>query len=260
MPRRAASVLAALLGSLVASEAVAQPSAVATAQQLLVVDSAGWDAPRGVLRRFERPAAGAAFRQVGAPLQVALGRAGLAWRSDAGAPPPPLPGPRKREGDGRSPAGILRLGQMWGYAPAAPSGVRLPYQQADDKMRCVDDAQSPSYARIVRAPAASEPWRSAELLRMPTDHYKYLVVIDYNMAQPIAGAGSCIFLHVAPPPALTSGPTAGCTALVEAELLTVLRWLEPQKQPLLVQLPRDVMVKAAAALALPAEILPNSAP
>lgn len=230
----------------------ADAQTLSTAQQLLVVESPGWDAPRGTLRRFERTTPNAPFRPVGEPLPVALGRAGMAWRSDAGAPPPLAPGPQKREGDGRSPAGILPLGEMWGYAEKAPAGVKLSYHQADDKMRCVDDVQSPSYGKLVRAPNGPEPWRSAELLRMPTDHYKYLVVIDYNMAQPQPGKGSCIFLHVAPPPA---GPTAGCTALVEDELLTVLRWLDPQKRPLLIQLPKDVMPAVQKALALPAEIL-----
>jgi hypothetical protein len=232
------------------SLAVAQRLDVKAAQQLVVVSSAGWDAPRGVLRRFERPAPEKPFRAVGSPLEVALGRAGLAWRSDAGAPPPLFPGPIKREGDGRSPAGLLGFGAMWGYDKAPPAGLKLPYKQADPRMRCVDDAQSPHYGRILAAPPGPAPWRSAELLRMPTDHYKYLLIIDYNMQKPLPGAGSCIFLHVAPLPQGTQAPTAGCTALIESELITVLRWLDPQRQPLLLQLPQDVLIATAPAWGL----------
>jgi hypothetical protein len=35
-------------------------------------------------------------------------------------------------------------------------------------------------------------------------------------------------------------PTAGCTALSRGDLLELLRWLEPSKQPLLVQLPETL--------------------
>lgn len=239
----------------------AQKLDVRSAQQLLVVYSAGFDAPRGQLRRFERPAPGAAFRPVGEPLDVALGRAGLAWRSDVGAPPPLSPGPQKREGDGRSPAGLLALGAMWGYAKDPPSGVRISYTQADERMRCVDDVKSSHYGRIVAAPPgnAPPPWSSAELLRMPTDHYKYLVVIDYNMKQPSPGAGSCIFLHVAPSPLGTEGPTAGCTALVESQLISLLRWIDPARTPLLLQLPKDVLKTAAKSFDLDAALSKNPA-
>jgi L,D-peptidoglycan transpeptidase YkuD (ErfK/YbiS/YcfS/YnhG family) len=221
-----------------------------TVRQLLVVESDGWDAPRGRLHRCERTGKSAAFACAGQPLEVALGRAGMAWRSDAGAPTPPSPGPSKREGDGRSPAGVLPLHDLWGYAPRPPEGVRLPYHQADGRWRCVDDAASPSYAQLVRLQKDGEkaPFASAERLLLPTDHYKYLVVVGYNMKAPRPGAGSCIFLHVAPTP---GEPTAGCTALREDELVTVLRWLDPRKEPRLLQLPRPVLSAVAASLSLP---------
>jgi len=250
-----AFVVALSVAALASAPVSAQPLDIRSAQQLLVVYSPGWDAPRGFVRRFERKAPGAPFQPVGERLAVALGRSGLAWRSDAGAPPPLAPGPTKREGDGRSPAGLLGLGAMWGYEKSAPPGVRIPYKQADDQMRCVDDVQSPQYGRIVAAPSGkSPPWRSAENLRMPTDHYKYLVVIDYNMKQPRSGAGSCIFLHVAPSPPGTEGPTAGCTALVESELLSLLRWIDPQRNPLILQLPQHVLLASAKSFDLDAAL------
>jgi D-alanyl-D-alanine dipeptidase len=94
---------------------------------------------------------------------------------------------------------------------------------------------------------------------MPTDHYKYLVVIDYNMKQPLPGAGSCIFLHVAPSPPGTAGPTAGCTALVESELVSLLRWIDPGRTPLLLQLPKDVLIAAAKSFDLGAALSANPA-
>lgn len=225
-------------------------------QQVLVVLSDGFDAPRGTLYRLERPSPTASLVRVGAPLAVFIGRSGLGWRSDPGAPVPPLPGPIKQEGDGRAPAGILPLLEMWGYAKTAPDGVKLPYQQATGQDRCVDDVASPSYNQLVKAPG-NPPWKSAEQLRLPTDHYKYLVVLGYNRTPTRKGAGSCIFLHVAPSP---QAPTAGCTALAESDLLDVLRWIDPKRAPVLLQLPRQVLPAVVKAWQLPTELLQLAQP
>ncbi len=216
----------------------AEAGALRQALQVLRVKTPSWDAPRGTAQRYERSAPAAPFRAVGPPLMVWVGRSGLAVRSDAAAAVGGA-GPRKQEGDGRSPAGVLTLGSLWGYAEHPPVGVRLAYKTAGERDRCVDDADSPYYNQLTVQPAAGLPaWRSAESLRLPTDHYKYLIVLDYNTKVPQPGAGSCIFLHVAPPP---GAPTAGCTALAEADLLTVLRWLEPSRRPVLLQLPAPLL-------------------
>lgn len=250
-PKRSPIAYGLLSLVLLGSSAQAEPR-VAAARQVLLVVTDGWEAPRGTLYRFERSSLKAPFRSVGSPLPVYVGRTGLAWRSDVGAPAPPVAGPAKREGDGKSPAGVLSLLEMWGYAEAAPAGVRLPYRQSGALDRCVDDVKAKEYGTIVRAPESGPPpWQSAEELRMRSDHYKYLVVIDYNARTPRPGAGSCIFLHVAPPP---GAPTAGCTALAEAELLSVLRFLDPAAQPVLVQLPRPALPAARRAWDLPKEL------
>ena len=230
----------------------APASALNEALQVLVVTTPSWDAQRGMAQRFERRTPTAPFLPVGRSLPAWLGRSGLAWRSDAQAAPPSLAGPRKQEGDGRSPAGILEIGALWGYAQKAAAGVRLPYQTADELDRCVDDASSPYYNQLTRQTPDHPPaWTSAESLRLPTDHYKYLIVMHYNTRTPRPGAGSCIFLHVAPPP---GGPTAGCTALAEADLLTILRWLDPARHPVILQLPTPALAAARAAWQLPSEL------
>ncbi len=228
------------------------PQELARAGQVLRVVTPDWNAPRGELQRFERGADGR-FRPVGAPLAAWIGAKGLAWRTDEGAPAAPAPGPAKREGDGRAPAGAMGFAGLWGYAPAAPDGVRWPYRQATACDRCVDDPDHPAYNTLPRLPAADapEPWKSAEKLRMDTEHYRWLMVIDYNVRRPIRGAGSCIFLHVAPPP---GGGTAGCTALTAGDLLTLLRWLDPAQAPVLLQLPRPALSSVQAAWGLPPEL------
>ncbi len=232
---------------------VRRPPELAEAGQILLVTTPDWDSPKGTLQRFELRKG--VFAPVGTALPVWIGGKGMAWRSDEGAPPQPAPGPVKREGDGRSPAGILTFGGMWGYAPKAPDGVRLPYTTATKCDRCVDDPDDPDYARLVHlaSPDAPRTWRSAEYLRMDTDHYRYMVVIHYNDGKPRKNAGSCIFFHVSPPP---GGGTAGCTALPADDLLTVLRWMDPALHPVLVQVPEPILDSARAAWSLPAEVRP----
>ncbi len=229
------------------------------AEQLLLVESADWNRSQALLQRFARPRTGAPFARVGAPFTAWIGRAGMAWRSDRDAAEPGVEvGPRKQEGDGRSPAGVFALGDLWGYAAAAPPGVRLPYHAISDRDRCVDDPDSPDYNQLRRAPVgAREPWLSAEHLRMTTDHYKLLLTVDYNHLLSVAGtrprprAGSCIFLHIAPPP---GAATAGCTALAEADLRQIVAWLDPKGGPLLVLLPTPARRVAKERWGLPAEL------
>ena len=54
--------------------------------------------------------------------------------------------------------------------------------------------------------------------------YDLLVVIGYNMAPVVRGAGSAIFLHVARP---DFSPTAGCIAVEKSVLVSLLPLLGP---------------------------------
>jgi hypothetical protein len=73
-------------------------------------------------------------------------------------------------------------------------------------------------------------------MRLPDDRYKWGIVVAHNLP-PLPGAGSCIFLHVWKNSATT---TVGCTAMPEKALVTLLRWLDPAKDPLLIQMPLPV--------------------
>jgi L,D-peptidoglycan transpeptidase YkuD (ErfK/YbiS/YcfS/YnhG family) len=61
------------------------------------------------------------------------------------------------------------------------------------------------------------------------------VVVGHNDAPVTPGGGSCIFLHLR---SSASSTTAGCTAFDAAPMEELLRWLDPAKRPVLVQLPR----------------------
>jgi D-alanyl-D-alanine dipeptidase len=193
----------------------------AATRQVLLVRAAHAAATQGTLTRWQRRAGD--WQQVGAPVAVDLGRAGLAW--GRGLLPQALPA--KREGDGRSPQGVFALGVAFGR-DAKPAGVQWPWQRAQADDRWVDDPASPLYNRWVKQGQLAGA--SAEVLARGDGLYDLALVVLHN-AQPVqAGAGSAIFLHLA-----SGSPTQGCTALQRGDLLTLLRWLRPGDQPLLVQ-------------------------
>ena len=225
------------------------PAPLPRSRQLIVVTTRGWDDVPGVLRRFERRGARGAWARVGANVPVAVGRNGLGWGAglvETGA----AAGPRKREGDGKAPAGLFALGPAFGFAPRREAAwLRLPYTPLTPSVECVDDAASRRYNLIVdRAAAGGVDWNSSERMRS-VEGYRWGLVVRHNAAPPVAGRGSCIFLHV------WAGPgrgTAGCTAMEEAGLRELLGWLDPQRGPLLVQLTEADYARLRAAWRLPA--------
>lgn len=128
-------------------------SVPASTRQLVLVSTDDWSASSGSLSVWQRGARGRWTRRW-PPTAVMLGRAGLGWGTGVHAPDVirMFGGPEKREGDGRSPAGIFRLSEATGYEATPPPGTRLPYRRATEALRCVDDPGSPSYERRPREP------------------------------------------------------------------------------------------------------------
>ena len=216
-------------------------------RQMILSMSAGWDETRAELQLYGRPSSGVAWTAVGAPFAGSLGPAGLAW--GRGLHPERLAGPQKREGDGKSPAGVFELRVVTGYTDAAPAGTRMPYRQATSTLRCVDDARSTHYNRLADEATTTKDWSSSEDMRRPDDLYRFAVWVGHNDAPVAPGGGSCIFLH------LREGPqavTAGCTAFEPESMEKLLLWLDPKARPVLVQLPQAEHGARAAEWGLPA--------
>jgi D-alanyl-D-alanine dipeptidase len=154
-----------------------------------------------------------------------VGRNGLGWGNGYHGTTPPDE-PRKREGDGKAPAGVFRLSSAFGYdAPEAMTWVRLPYRQATSTLLCVDDKASRHYNRILDTKETATDWKSAEEMRRRDNQYRLGIVIDHNSDPIVPGDGSCIFLHI------WAGPnrgTSGCTALTSENVEALLRWLDPK--------------------------------
>jgi D-alanyl-D-alanine dipeptidase len=218
----------------------------ASARQLVLVVTPTWDTTSGKLRRYVRSSASAAWRRVGDVVPVVVGTSGLAWGvdslGDAGDP-------HKREGDGRSPAGIFPLDSAFGFAPAsAMPEVRLPYVPLAPGTECVDDTASAHYNTVVdRASVPRVDWTSAEHMRR-IDQYQVGVMVGYNKRPVTSGRGSCIFLHIWNGPASS---TAGCTAFPRADVEALLAWLDPRSRPVLVQLPAAEYSRLKEKWALP---------
>jgi D-alanyl-D-alanine dipeptidase len=227
------------------------PAVVASARQLVVVTTAGWDSLSGRLRRFERSSVKAPWHRVGHATPIVVGRTGLAWGvgfDDVGRALDAT-APHKYEGDGRSPAGAFPLDTLFGFVPPdSATWAHLPYAQLLPGSDCVDDTASTHYNTVVRREGVPQvDWASAEHMRT-IGQYRIGVIVSYNAAPPVKGRGSCIFLHIWNGPAST---TAGCTALDANELLTVGSWLDERRKPALVQLPAADYARLRRAWRLP---------
>jgi D-alanyl-D-alanine dipeptidase len=227
---------------------------LARARQLILVTTSDWTTVRGTLQRFERNGAHGAWRRVGAAIPVVVGRNGLGWGDGLNAPTQGVDAasdtPSKREGDGRAPAGVFRLGKAFGFAPAREaSWLRVPYTTLTPAVECVDDTASRRYNLIVdRDAVKAVDWNSSERMRS-VEGYRWGLVVEHNTAPaPVPGHGSCIFLHI------WAGPekgTAGCTAMEQSNLEGLLRWLDQSKRPLLVQLPEGEYTRLRKTWQLP---------
>lgn len=219
-------------------------------RQLVVVLTPNWDAPQGRLARFERDAGGA-WRAVGASVPVTVGRSGSAW--GLGVHATPADGPRKVEGDGRAPAGVFAIGTAFGYG--ATAATRLAYAPMQREHWCIDVPGSPDYNRIVdtrevgeRAiEGSTEPMRR-DLHKDGDQRYRLGFVIEHN-AMGVDRAGSCIFAHLWKGPDV---PTAGCTAMADTDMATLLGWLDPAATPRFVLLPVQAYARLQAVWDLPA--------
>lgn len=233
-------------GNSAASEPAASPVPKGS-RQLLVVRTAAWWAASGTLQRYER-AQGASWRPLGPAVPVNVGRSGMGW--GRGLHAEDAAGPRKREGDGRAPAGVFRLSQAFGAADALPADSRrFPYLKSLPTSYCVEDVRSQYYNQIVDStrvkPSLWEQWSA--LLR-PDGLFKWGVVVEQNTPEIKKAAGSCVFLHIWRGP---RQPTAGCTSMSEQTLQEIIPWLDAKLDPVLVQLPDPVLATLREEWGLP---------
>lgn len=230
----------ALFLALTASAQVKKPEppavkpAFADSLQAIAVTTGHWDDTRGKARLFERKDARASWKPVGAEFAITVGRSGMAvddtasWNKDSAIV-------AKKEGDGRSPAGLFPLTYAFGKTETADT--KLKYLKVVENTECVDDVNSHHYNKIVnRSRVGIFDWKSSEKMLEITPEYDLGVFVAYNSYPAAKGRGSCIFLHIWESP---GDATSGCTAMSREDLERVVAWLDPKKNPYLVQMPES---------------------
>ena len=124
-----------------------------------------------------------------------------------------------------TPIGSFTLTRGFGYY--ANPGTRLSYFQTTAADWWISQP-GPLYNTHQRCSAYCPFTRGSpnEHLAAEIPAYDYAVVIDYNTGPVRQGAGSAFFLHVT-----DYSPTAGCVAIPQSTLVSIMRWLNPADHP-----------------------------
>jgi len=214
--------------------------------QLILGIAPTWNSMRGELRLCERPRSGD-WRVVAGPFPVLFGKNGLAWGT--GLAGQNEPGLRKKERDGRAPAGIFEIGQVFGYDAHLPPGADYPYHQVTEADIWSDDPRSPNYNRHVVIDPKNPPDNyTHEKMRSGDFAYHWLIEIRHNSDPPVPGAGSAIFFHIRRG---LNRPTTGCTTMAQDNLVKVITWLRAKGHPCYSLLPATEYEKRWRAWNLP---------
>ena len=126
----------------------------------------------------------------------------------------------KKEGDKKTPKGTFEIENLY----FREDRIRKPLTllkciKIEKNMGWCDDISFPKkYNKLIKI----EKKIRHEKLKRKDNKYNLLIPIKYNFKKPIAGMGSCIFIH------LTKNykPTAGCIALKEKDFLIMLKLLK----------------------------------
>ena len=178
------------------------------AQQVILVTADNYDTKSAKIQTFEK--VDGKWKQVLTANGV-LGQKGFALS--------------KKEGDMESPTGKYTIGTAFGRY--ANPGTKLPYRKITANDVWVDDSKSSLYNTWQQKPANGR-WTSAENMDIPA--YDYGFVINYNESR-TPGKGSAIFFHVG------TNYTAGCTATSKEQVVSIIKWLNPEKNPVIIQSP-----------------------
>jgi L,D-peptidoglycan transpeptidase YkuD (ErfK/YbiS/YcfS/YnhG family) len=241
------AVVVAGAGVFVAADAATLPvhhparlAHIGNSAQVIVVTGRSKTSTYATLRAFDLGADGR-WRQKFPAMAARIGVKG--W----------VVGSRRVQNTGTTPQGTYRVTTAFGLA--VDPGTRLPYRHADGNDHWVGDPRDPRTYNLVQPSAsAHRTWRNtaatAERLAAYPTQYRYAAVIDFNRpaastvtwstrwsqwvtSKPVSTTrGSAIFLHVN-----GKGSTAGCVSLAQADLLAVLRWIDPAKTPRIVMAP-----------------------
>lgn len=215
--------------------------------QCVVAVTPGWDSSRATLSTYEKR--GGRWQRVHGPWPARIGKNGLAW--GRGLHPVTDGARRKREGDGRAPAGVFAIGGAWGYAAAVERHPRLPYRRITTRDLWVEDSKSPHYNRhLVLDHEPASAWEKKQQMRQNDPAHSLKLFIAHNAPpKPVPGAGSAIFFHIWRDQG--GRATHGCTAISEPRLKQLIAWVDPTRSPVSILLPETDYQRLREAWKLP---------
>jgi len=122
----------------------------------------------------------------------------------------------KIEGDKKTPSGLFSLGNVYYRKDRNSKPItRIKTISISKKMGWCDDADSKKYNKLIKT---SLKIRHEKLFRKDYK-YDYLIPINYNTKNIIAGKGSAIFIHLTK----NYSPTAGCIGIKKKDMLILLK-------------------------------------
>ena len=183
---------------------------VGSNKQLILVTSNGYNTSYAEIRTFEKNSKGQWI-----PVLTTTGRIGKYGFTS-----------NMNEGSKRSPVGKYTIGTAFGRK--ANPGTKWSYRKITSDDVWVDDPTSSLYNTWQSRSKTKGKWKSAENMNIPA--YTYGFVINYNTTC-TPYKGSAIFFHIG------SGYTLGCTATSEMNVVKILKWLDPKKNPVIIQTP-----------------------
>jgi L,D-peptidoglycan transpeptidase YkuD (ErfK/YbiS/YcfS/YnhG family) len=173
------------------------------AQVLSVVGTGGSKAKMDV---WQRSAAG--WQPVGVGINANIGSKGMSVEHS--------------DGQMLTPMGIFTLDFAFGTQPNPGGG--LQYVQVTPDHWWDGDMKSPTYntmqvCKKAQCPFNTDPSSGTENLDIP--QYAHAIVMGVNKER-IPGKGGAFFVHTT-----DGGPTAGCVAIDDATLVSIMKWMQP---------------------------------
>ena len=203
--------------------------------QCVVGKADGWGSSNVTLSYYEKKSG--QWQRVGSEWKGRLGSSGLVW--GRGLHPNPSGATLKKEGDGKSPAGVFDIGGVWGAHKSVKKHPKMFYHQVTSRDLWIEDGKSKYYNQFISLD--HEPrttWEKKGQMKQ-NDYPQSLKMFIGHNAHPnvVANGGSSIFFHIWRREGAAA--TAGCTTMVEDKLRWLIATVDPGRRPLYVLLPRS---------------------
>lgn len=234
--------------------------------QMIVVKTKTWQDFSATVSLYEKNRPESEWKQVKESFPAVVGKNGMGWGRGIYDHNEAINNTFRQEGDKRAPAGIFDIGYAFGIAPKEEAikelDLKIPYTYLSDTMRCVGEGDSEYYNMVIDTDKVKKDWKddnNNERMRYEGIRdemaYKWGFFINHNVdsnpdpdMKRSNNAGSCIFMHMWKN---KDTGTSGCTAVEEQSIKTVLRWLDKEKKPVIVQLPESEYQRLKDKWALP---------